>query len=441
VPLTVAHADGEKTIEIDQRKTPPIDGQFVSLGVFRFEAIGTVTVANRGTTGFVVADAVQFIPQDSTADLEAAKAEAEKAAAPIRKQLEDAQLEVKRLQGELAALDRSAPPIPKVMGVQDEAETGDYHLCVRGNVHNLGPVVPRGFLQVLASGTPSIPPGQSGRLELAQWLTDPANPLPARVMVNRIWQHLFGQGLVRSADNFGTTGERPSHPELLDYLATRLIDDGWSIKHAIRSIMLSSAYQASSQPTDAARRIDPENRLLSHQNRRRLEGESLRDAILALSGRLDRSVGGPTIRPGTRSELDYEFRELCRSVYLPVFRNTLVDMLEVFDMADPNIVQGQRVATTRSTQALFLMNSPFVIHEAEAAARTMLQRPGLSFQERIDRAYEESLGRLPHSAERELSRQYLAVVENQPAQEQQRLAQWARFYQALWASIDFRYVD
>lgn len=441
VPVTVAHADGEKTIEIDQRKTPPIDGQFVSLGVFRFEAIGTVTVANRGTTGFVVADAVQFIPQDSTADLEAAKAEAEKAAAPIRKQLEDAQLEVKRLQGELAALDRSAPPIPKVMGVHDEAETGDYHLCVRGNVHNLGPVVPRGFLQVLASGTPSIPPGQSGRLELAQWLTDPANPLPARVMVNRIWQHLFGQGLVRTADNFGTTGERPSHPELLDYLATRLIDDGWSIKHAIRSIMLSSAYQASSQPTDAARRIDPENRLLSHQNRRRLEGESLRDAILALSGRLDRSVGGPTIRPGTRSELDYEFRELCRSVYLPVFRNTLVDMLEVFDMADPNIVQGQRVATTRSTQALFLMNSPFVIQEAEAAARTMLQRPGLSLQERIDRAYEESLGRLPHSAERELSRQYLAVVENQPAQEQQRLAQWARFYQALWASIDFRYVD
>lgn len=441
VPVIVAHADGETTVEINQRNAPPIDRQFVSVGVFRFAAGGgSVTVSNRGTNGHVVADAVQFIAQD--AGLDAAKRQVEQAAAPIREQLAAAQREVQRLQGELTALDRSAPQIPKVMGVHDEAETGDYHLCIRGNVHNLGPVVQRGFLQVLPNATPSIPPGQSGRVELANWLTDPAaNPLPARVIVNRIWQHLFGQGLVRTVDNFGTTGERPSHPELLDYLAARFVEDGWSIKQTIRTIMLTSAYQASSQPSEAAQRIDPENRLLSHQNRRRLEGETLRDSILALSGRLDRSVGGPTIRPGTRSELGYEFRELCRSVYLPVFRNNLVDMLEVFDMADPNIVQGQRVVTTRSTQALFLMNSPFVIQEAEAAAQAMLQRPGLSLEERIDRAYEQSLGRLPYSAERELSRQYLAVVENQPAQERQRLAQWTRFYQALWASIDFRYVD
>ena len=446
VPVTVAHAEGETIVEINQQQSPPIDGQFISLGVFRFEAAGgSVTISNRDTTGHVIADAVQFIPQgDAAADraqLEAAKAKAEEAAAPIRKELAAAQAEVQKLQGELTALDRSAPAIPKVMGVQDEAETGDYHLCIRGNVHNLGPVVPRGFLQVLATSTPEIPADQSGRLELANWLTSSDNPLPARVMVNRIWQHLFGHGLVRSVDNFGTTGEQPSHPQLLDYLAARFIDSGWSIKQTIRTIMLSQAYQASSLPGDAARRIDPENRLLSHQNRRRLEGETLRDTMLALSGRLDRSVGGPTIRPGTRNELDYEFRELYRSVYLPVFRNTLVDLLEVFDMADPNIVQGQRVVTTRSTQALFMMNSPFVLQEAQAAAEAMLQRPGLSLAERIDRAYEESLGRLPYSAEREISRQYLAVAEKDPAAEEERLAQWTRFYQVLWASIDFRYVD
>ena len=446
VPVTVTHADGETTVEINQQQSPPIDGQFISLGEFRFEADGaSVTVSNRDTTAHVIADAVQFIPQgDAAADnaaQQAAKAKAEQAAAPIRKELAVAQGEVQRLQGELAALDRSAPAIPKVMGVQDEAETGDYHLCIRGNVHNLGPVVPRGFLQVLATTTPAIAADQSGRLELAHWLTDGENPLPARVMVNRIWQHLFEAGLVRSVDNFGITGEQPSHPQLLDYLAAQFIESGWSIKQTIRAIMLSQAYQASSLGSDAARRIDPENRLLSHQHRRRLEGETLRDTMLALSGRLDRSVGGPTIRPGTRNELDYEFREPCRSVYLPVFRNTMVDMLEVFDMADPNIVQGQRVATTRSTQALFLMNSPFVLGEAQSAAAAMLQRPGLSLAQRIDRAYEESLGRLPHSAERELSRQYLAMAEKEPAVEEQRLAQWTRFYQALWASIDFRYVD
>ncbi len=453
VPVIIAHAEGETTVTIDQTKPPAADGQFVSVGTFRFAAEGgSVTISNQGTTAHVIADAAQFIPQGDAADTTAAQAEArakaEQAAVPLRKQLDAANQEVKKLQGELAAMDRAAPEVPKAMGVQDEAQPGDYHLCIRGNVHKLGPIVPRGFLQVLPGSQVAIPEDQSGRLQLAQWITSTDNPLPARVMANRVWQHLFGQGLVRSVDNFGTTGETPSHPELLDFLATEFIQNGWSVKQLIRTIMLTQAYQASSQASEDALRVDPENRLLSHQNRRRLEGEALRDTMLFISGRLDRSVGGATIRPGTRSELGYEFREPRRTVYLPVFRNTLLDLLEVFDMADPNIVQGQRNVSTRSTQALLLMNSPFVMQEAEAAARAILQQPGLSLGQRIDLAYEQSLGRLPSSAERELSRQYLEAVEKAPALPEksadlsaERLDQWTRFYQALWASLDFRYVD
>ncbi len=164
---------------------------------------------------------------------------------------------------------------------------------IRGSVHTLGDVVPRGFLRVASYGpTPTMPDHESGRRELADWLASPRNPLTARVIVNRAWHWLLGAGLVRTVDNFGTTGETPSHPELLDHLALRFMNEGWSIKSLVRQLVLSRAYRLSSLDDPHARSIDPENRLLWHHNRRRLEAEELRDTILSVSGRLNTTMGG-----------------------------------------------------------------------------------------------------------------------------------------------------
>ncbi len=447
VPITIEHAGGEAGVNIDQKKQPPIDGVSVSLGKFSFAAgqRAVVTIGTEGTSGVVIADAVQFLP---TVEL-AARPQEKPAADPVEKarqaeiraQREATNAQLTQLQSKLAALQKKAPNVPKVMCVQDEAETGDYKVCIRGNVHNLGADVPRGFLQVLSQESPTIPAGQSGRLELAAWLTSAENPLPARVMVNRIWQHLFAHGLVRTVDNFGVMGDRPSHDQLLDYLAARFKALGWSTKQVIREIMLSRAYQLESAASPAALRADPENRLLSHQNRRRVQGEVLRDTVLVLAGQLEPKFGGPSMRPGTTAELGYEFREHWRSVYLPVFRDTPMDVLEVFDFADPNVVQGQRNVSTRSTQALLMMNSPFIIDRAQASAAELLAQPELSLGDRIDYVYQSALGRSPHSAERELSREYLQPWEKAAVEPRERLAQWTRFYQAVWSSIDFRYVD
>ncbi|MCB1080091.1 MAG: DUF1553 domain-containing protein, partial [Verrucomicrobiae bacterium] len=201
------------------------------------------------------------------------------------------------------------------MSVQEEAEPGDWHLHIRGQIRKLGPVVPRGFLSVIDERTAEIAAGESGRRELAAWLTRPENPLTARVMINRVWRHLFGGGLVRTTENFGTTGDPPTHRELLDWLAVRFVDQGWSVKAAIREIVQSRTYRLSSQASDAAMRSDPSNFLLSHANRRRLDAEVLRDAMLVVSARLESVSGGPTMRPGTKSELGYRFESKQRSIY------------------------------------------------------------------------------------------------------------------------------
>ena len=258
--------------------------------------------------------------------------------------------------------------------------------------------------------------------------------------VNRIWKHLVGEGLVRTVDNFGTTGELPTHPELLDWLAVRFVEDGWSVKQTIRRIMLSRTYQQSSRANPAAAKVDPENRLLSRMNRRRLDAEALRDAILAVSGQLDLTVGGPTIEPGTKSELEYQFNTVRRSVYVPVFRNNLLEIFEVFDFADPNLVIGRRNTSTLPTQALYLMNSPFAMEQAGFAAERLLAAPNLDDAGRIDRAYQLALGRPPTPRERELALEYLSDMDDE-IEGSTRAEAWAGLCQALFASIDFRYVD
>ncbi len=449
VPVRIFHADGEETVRVNQRLAPPIDGRFVSLGRYRFERGDQwfVMVSTDKANGHVVADAVQFLPDDLTEKAAALPgASLPPLATPV--QGKTAPPSSRDLEAQLKRLLASAPERPIAMAVSESEKVEDCHLCVRGNFHNRGPLVPRGFLQVMTApgatapgGVLHIPARESGRRQLAAWLTSKDNPLTARVMANRIWHHLFGAGLVRTVDNFGATGEAPSHPELLDHLALRFVEQDWSVKKLIREIMLSRAWQMSSEPAspqviERARKVDPENRLLWKANRRRLDAESIRDTILTVSGKLDRTAGGPSIRQGTAVERAYRFDDSRRSVYTPVFRNRLLELFEVFDFADPNVCNGRRNVSTVPTQALYLMNSPFVQEQARYAADRLLALPGLDDSRRLNRAYREALGRLPTERERRLALEFLGGV----AADQRRAA-WGQLMQVVFGCVDFRYVN
>ncbi|MBW3541685.1 MAG: DUF1553 domain-containing protein, partial [Planctomycetes bacterium] len=482
--VTVRHADGETEKRIDQQKKPPLDGLFVSLGTFRFEAGGeaTVVLTCQGANRTVIADAVQLlpVPPGGTNAEKTSADEADPERLALQRQMADKQARLAELQKDLKRLQGQAPPPPPLaMSVVDEQQTGDYHILIRGSAHKLGEKVPRGFLTVLPhTKAPSIADKSSGRRELAEWIASPKNPLPPRVIVNRVWQHLFGAGLVRTSDNFGAMGERPSHPELLDWLAAEFLNDGWSVKRTVRQIVLSATYQQASaarmedrgsriaeganiehrtlniehrtptpQPSTLNPQPDPENRLLSRQNRRRLDAEALRDAILAVGGELDLAMGGRNIAPGTKEEFNYPFPGMRRSVYVPVFRNTLHPLFEVFDFADPNIVAGRRNTSTLPTQGLYLLNSPFVIEQSRKLA-TRLLADELDDGERLDRAYRRTLGRLPTDAERRLSLEFLsqagATADSATADSADaasRLDAWAALCQSLVGSLDFRYLE
>ncbi|MBX3438766.1 MAG: DUF1553 domain-containing protein, partial [Planctomycetaceae bacterium] len=249
---------------------------------------------------------------------------------------------------------------------------------IRGNPYAPGPVVPRGAIRVAAwADFPEIPAGQSGRLQLADWLADGRNPLTPRITVNRIWQKLFGEGLVRSVDYFGTRGETPSHPELLDHLATRFMHSGWSQKRLIRSIVLSRTYRLSSTNDTAAMTVDPDNRLLWRMNRQRLDAEAVRDSLLAVSGEIQSSNGGPALvyeevgnwagraqqgvnPPSYTHHTPRANEEFVRTIYLPVMRtNTEKNdrLRSFFDFVDPAQIAGQRSQTVAPTQALFVLNN------------------------------------------------------------------------------------
>jgi cytochrome c553 len=439
VPVNILHLDGEKTVHINMKEAPPIDGRFISLGTYRFNKNGQwyVMVSNEGTKGHISVDAVQFLAEEEDAK------PAEKAAAPVKPSATE---DVKKLEAEFKKMTESGPPRPLAMAVEEAAKVGDIKICLRGNITTRGEVAPRGFLQVTqpATAKTTIPAKESGRRELAAWLSSPQNPLTARVMVNRIWHHLFGAGIVRTVDEFGVTGELPSHPELLDYLALRFVQQGWSVKKLIREIVLSRTYQLSSElVTRSAERkevpssVDPENRLLWRHNRRRLDAESIRDTILSVSGKLDRMAGGSTMKPNTANETGYVFDDTRRSVYTPVFRNRLLELFEAFDFADPNLVMGRRTVSTTVTQALYLMNSPFVLDQSRIAARNLIAKADLDDAARLNQAYRAALGRLPTDRERELALAYLAGKTTP----QERQAGWERVVQALFACVDFRHVN
>lgn len=271
----------------------------------------------------------------------------------------------------------------------------------RGNPALPGPVVPRGFLSVLSPGEPRTFRDGSGRLELAKAITDDAQGLTARVIVNRVWKHHFGEGIVRTTSDFGTHGERPTHPELLDDLAARFVASGWSLKWLHREIVLSAAFRQSSRTTDRKRlEADPDNRWLARMARRRLEVEAWRDAMLAANGTLRLGVGGPAIDLG-RADNDR------RTVYGLVKRRELHDLLRLHDFPDPTTHSPGRVVTTTPLQQLFVLNSPFLKQQAAALARRLHADAPKDEEARIARAYALLFGRPPTAGEARLGREFL----------------------------------
>jgi cytochrome c553 len=335
-------------------------------------------------------------------------------------------LKMEKLRAELLALtDPAANGQSVALGVRDAKAVGDTELRVRGEAEKLGPVIPRGFLSLLdVPESPNVNPEQSGRLELAQWLTGPRNPLTPRVIVNRAWQHLFGQGLVKSVDNFGVTGDALSHPELLDYLANRFVNDGWSVKRLVRTIVLSRTYRLSSEEAPANLAADPANRLLWRHAPRRLDAEEIRDATLAASGKLlltrpeaslAKELPVREIRnngPEARRFGEFASASAHRSVYLPLLRGLTPTSLEVFDFAEQGMVTGSRDATTVATQALYLLNDPFVRRQSLALAQRLLARKEATERSRIQLAYCLTLGRSPTTQEIDRAADFLADFES-----------------------------
>jgi hypothetical protein len=290
-------------------------------------------------------------------------------------------------------------------------------------------------------------------LELARWLTDPQHPLTSRVFVNRVWHHLFGTGLVRTVDNFGTTGELPSHPRLLDTLAVEFVQDGWSLKRLVRRLLRTRAYRQASDYREEAFLQDPDNRLLWRMPKRRLPAEAIRDSMLCVSDQLDASrprgslVGRVILdKPISLIGLDKRLPKdldgsLHRSVYLPVIRDRLPDVLELFDFAEPSLVTGDREMTNVPVQALYLMNSSFVQERAQIFA-SRLTREGQTDTERINLGFRLCYSRDPDAQEREMALAYLrspSLGSDRPRGDSN--ARLVSFCQALLSTAEFRNID
>ncbi|MEM7313338.1 MAG: DUF1553 domain-containing protein [Planctomycetota bacterium] len=431
VPVVVEHASGAQTIIVNQKEQPSTRGLFHSLGRFDFRQSkpAVITVSNEGTDdGVVIADAVQLI---ATADLKNA-AETETASPALSDR------DIKSLTAKIKKLKKQASR-SVAMATSDRKSVGDVPIAIRGLVHNKGPIVGRGVLRVASneSISASISDGESGRRELAGWIASPENPLTARVIVNRVWHWLIGRGIVATVDNFGSMGARPTHPELLDYLANRFVNEGWSIKKLIREIMLSRVYQMSSTGNSESLKRDPENRLCWRMHRKRLTAESIRDSLLYVGGSLDETIGGRNIKAGTKIEYGYQFTSTRRSVYVPVFRNTLPELFEVFDFADPNTQRGKRSESVIASQALFMMNHPFVMAQATAAAKRNRSSCEV-VEQQIERAFLEVLGRLPTEREQRVTQAFLEQAADTDSENAQALAS---VYQSLFSCIDFRYLN
>ena len=439
VPVSL-HAGGDRTAAVvDMRRPGGVAGRAVVLG--RFEAAAgdavAVVVSNAGTDGYVLADAVAFVPAGAGGAVDSSA-------------LAAADAEVARLTEELKSLKNAAPPgAPVAFAVTDlpAENVADAALRIRGESSKHGDVIPRGFLSVCGNHEPAELTG-SGRLELARWVVSPDHPLTARVFVNRVWGHLFGRGIVRSADNFGSLGTPPTHPELLDHLAVRFADSGWGVKRLVRELVTTRTYRlASAHPAAAA--ADPDNDLFARANRRRLTAEALRDATLRLAGTLDetRPAGSPVAgfdrlavdtasgKPTGPADLS---ASTAPSLFLPVIRNELPAGLAAFDFADPEAVVGVRPSTSGPAQSLFLLNAPQIRARAAAAGARFGGSPGTRAG-RVAALYTAALSRPPAAAE---LRRVTAFLDESAARDPGgERAAWADLAHVLICSAEFRFLD
>jgi hypothetical protein len=354
----------------------------------------------------------------------------------------EARAALDRQAADLGTLRNNLPPLPCAHGIEEGGPrfslfpgTGDVRIHVRGRYEQLGPRVSRHFPRALAGDRqPSITTG-SGRLELARWVGSTDNPLTARVMVNRIWQHHFGEGIVRTPSNFGRLGTPPTHPELLDWLAVRFVESGWSVKAMHRLILLSAAYQQSSRPSPELLRADPDNRLFGRMNRRRLDAEALHDGLLALCRQLDRRHGGPPVPRGPEAT--------CRMIYLRSTRADRSGFGALFDVADPSIHVENRTASTVAPQALYLMNSSLVLD----GVRRLVARPEVAIgkpSERVQALYRLIFGRKATAAEIALGCRAVEALAAGPAEGPggaAPLGPWEAYAQALLMSNEFLFLD
>ncbi|MFN5741579.1 MAG: DUF1553 domain-containing protein [Planctomyces sp.] len=432
----VRHSDGETKVIVDQTRKPAIRGLWQLLGEFDFVDVVEVSLSDRNAGGHVIADAIQLIPVGV----------AETADAPADLAL---LAEIAALRKELDGLEKDGPGSRQAMAAMDNQNErmGDLQLRIRGEADNPGPRVPRGFLKVVKYDGPktaTFTAEESGRRQLADWITHPNHPLTARVMVNRIWQQLFGQGIVETSDNFGTRGALPTHPELLDYLAERFVSEGWSMKSIIREIVLSRTYQQSVVP---ATEDDPNNLRLRGQNRRPLPAETIRDSLLMISGQLDFARRNSVVQQlgmyaiatsGARHVSLSQTGELRqRSIYLPVIRGAVPPSLAVFDFPNPDLVTGRRDMTTVPAQALFLMNSAFVRQLSEALSEDLTESAGTD-SEILRQLFQRVLVRDSDAEEIQAGLQWIADV---MAEGRTRKEAIALLVQVMFSSAEFRFVD
>lgn len=341
----------------------------------------------------------------------------------------------------------------KVLAVRDEDTPQDVAIRLRGEVTQKGDIVPRGFPSLVhMKFPPRISAEQSGRLQLADWLLSPENPLVARVIVNRVWHHVFGQGLVRTTDNFGSTGELPSHPELLDYLAVRFREQHrWSFKSLIKELLLTRTWQQSARGEAKTLDVDPENRLLARANRWRLDAESLHDGIHHVADRLDlvpATLTAPKFSGGNQaSTLNLTISEEVlrkRAVYWPVFRKDIpsaLDMLSIFDMPAATSPRGTRAVSVVPAQGLFLFNSPMVLASAEALCARVLEEPGTDAQ-RVTQLYLRLFAREPRAEECARAQRFVADYARQlPAGENRQRLAWTGLCHTLMISNEFLVVE
>lgn len=323
-------------------------------------------------------------------------------------------------------------PVPLAQGVKEGGVPGSEHagirdvkVHIRGRWDRLAEVAPRGFPKVLASSQPKFTAEHSGRLELARWLADPANPLTPRVIVNRVWQHHFGTGLVPTSGNFGRLGEPPTHPELLDYLAAQLIESGWSLKELHRLLVLSATYQQTSTARSKAAQVDPGNRLWGKMNRRRLSAEAIRDSLLAVANDLDGTMGGPAVS---------NLSSLRRTLYVMTIRSDRSNFAATFDQADASAQVDRRNESTVAPQALFLLNHPLAIRQAESLSRGVLTGGPADIRSKIEWLYSRLYGRLPSDQEIAVGLKFINAGKNDPAA-------WQAYCQLLFCANEFMYVD